>query len=233
MSKIPPIIYFTAPKLLLLALGIGFSFTLVGQAQAQNAPSSTSTTTRQVRPRLRATFFEEERRLRRFGFGDFLRSALDSEQNAFADPAKISNFAASNSNPLYERPGDIQGTLSVASTNEDNPNYLVTNFNSEFGNLTFTNVQQNSSFQTGTLTVNGTVLANGRNITFANTRANYSAGASNKDDNVSAVILVTDPNDPTRSIFIQLPPTNIAGFDDLESIPPTPAGLSIGIPTDR
>lgn len=188
----------------------------------------------QAKPRLRATFFEEERRLRRFGFGDFLRSALDGEQNAFADPAKVSGFEA-DANPLYARPGDVSGTLSVRSTNEDNPNFLLTTFNSNrnVGSLQFSSVRQNSDFRTGTLTVNGTITANGQTVNFVNTPATYNAGISNKSNNVSTVILVTDPNNPAQSLYIQLPPTNIANYQNSDRIPPTPASLSIGFPTDR
>lgn len=217
--------------LLLFLACLGSNLILGNSSQAQTTPINNAV---QAKPRLRATFFEEERRLRQFGFGDFLRSALDNEQNAFADPAKISGFERSF-NPLYARPGTIPGTLSVESTNEDNPNFLLTNFDGDgnFGSLQFSSVQQNSDFRTGNLTVNGTITANGRTVNFVNTPATYNAGISNKDDNVSAVILVTDPNNPTQSLYIQLPPTNIRGYEGADRIDPTPASLSIGFPTDR
>lgn len=215
--------------LLLLSACLGVNLTFAASSLAQTATPDNAV---QAKPRLRATFFEEERRLRRFGFGDFLRSALDGEQNAFADPAKISGFERSF-NPLYARPGNVSGTLSVASTDEDDSNFLSTTFNSAFGSLQFSSVQQDSDFRTGTLTVNGTINANGRNVTFVNTPATYNAGISNKDDSVSAVILIADPANPTQSLYIQLPPTNIAGYEGSDSIPPTPASLSVGYPSDR
>ena len=218
--------------LLVVSACLGVNLAFASNSFAQTAPNPANAA--QAKPRLRATFFEEERRLGRFGFGDFLRSALDSEQNAFADPAKISGFEQSF-NPLYARPGNISGTLSVESTNEDNPNFLRTNFNSDrnFGSLQFSSVQQNSDFRTGNLTVNGTITANGQTINFVNAPATYNAGISSKDNNVSAVILIADPNNPTQSLYIQLPPTNITGYAGSDSIPPTPASLSIGFPSDR
>lgn len=217
-------------SLLLSAICLGATLSIANISLAQTAPASNNAV--QAKPRLRGTFFEEERKLQRFGFGNFLRSALDGEQNAFADPAKISGFER-DANPLYASPGNVAGELSVVSTNEDNPNFLTTEFNSAFGTLQFNSVQQNSDFRTGSLTVNGTISANGRTVTFNNTPATYNAGISSKNDVVSAVILVADPNNPGQSIYIQLPPTNVAGYENLEGLPSSPASLSIGFPTDR
>ncbi|WP_009631664.1 hypothetical protein [Synechocystis sp. PCC 7509] len=219
--------------LLLVSACLGANLALGNNSLAQTPPNPANNAV-QAKPRLRATFFEEERRLRQFGFGDFLRSALDGEQNSFADPAKISGFEA-NANSLYATPGNVAGTIAVRSTNEDSPNFLFTTFNSDrnFGSLQFSSVQQNSDFRTGTLTVNGTITANGQTVNFVNTRATYNAGISNKNDTVSTVILISDPNNPTQSLYIQLPPTNIAGYQRSDRIPPTPASLSIGFPSDR
>ncbi|MDJ0799243.1 MAG: hypothetical protein QNJ51_20905 [Calothrix sp. MO_167.B12] len=187
-----------------------------------------------TRRRLRTSFFEEERKLK-FGFGNFLESALDGAQNAFADPAKISGF---NSNAIRNLLGLANGTITIESRDEDDANFLNTTFTGQgqSGNLTFTNVSPGSEPRVGTLTVNGAVNFNGQTVQFDNVRAQYNAGFSNKGDNLSGVILVTDPNNPEKSLFLQLPVTQIDGFanrDDSEPVTVTGTNLSIGLPTDR
>lgn len=71
---------------------------------------------------------------------------------------------------------------------------------------------------------------NGQPIPF-NVRI-YNVGATPSGDRVSGVVLITNPDDPSTSIFIQLPPTNIPDADDNDPVS-GPAFLSIGRPTDR
>ncbi|GAA6619782.1 hypothetical protein [Scytonema sp. NUACC26] len=226
-------------KFIILLSSTCFSLSLldVKLAKAQQKvvePSATNQTSSQKAPRrLRPSFFEESRKLPRFGFGDFLRSALDSEQNALADPAKVSNFR-SQAYQLFNSPGNIQGILSVTNRDTDNPNFLNgTNFSdpSTGTNLTFSNFVQGSDPRRGTVTVTGTV--NGQPVPFQGRTVEYNAGFSNKSDTAGGVILLTDPNNPSQSIYIQVPVTNINGFNDDNQPVSAPAGLSVGIPTDR
>ncbi|NJL62408.1 MAG: hypothetical protein HC903_11920 [Methylacidiphilales bacterium] len=213
--------------LLLACTNICINFITSSIANAQQVEKE-----KPARPRLRPSFFEEQRKLPRFGFGDFLRSALDNEQNAFSDTAKISEFG-SNAYQFFRTPGQAQGTLTVGNRDTDSSDFLNgTNFVSPAGTLNFSNFVRGSDPRQGTVTVNGNVNINGRNVNFNNTRANYNAGFSTKGDDASGVVLITDPNNPTQSIYLQIPVANIGERDDSESFS-APAGLTVGFPTDR
>ena len=209
-------------RYLLLILFLFLVFPQV--ANSQSAPTN--------RRRLRTSFFEEERKPK-FGFGDFLRSALDGSQNAFADPAKVSEFTLD----LIRNPqlNNLDGTITVQSLDDDNNNFLLTNFTAtnESATLNFSNINQGSDPRQGTLTVNGTATVDGQTLQFNNIQADYNVGFSEQNDNVSAVLLVTDPDNPENSFFIEIPPTEIPGFDDDDGLQSTPANLTIGLPTDR
>ncbi|EDX77838.1 hypothetical protein MC7420_3162 [Coleofasciculus chthonoplastes PCC 7420] len=230
----------------IIFLCLWLSPTLVSPVKAQDVPdesspevtnpeaTETNSADIEAARRMRPTFFEQERKPR-FGFGDFLRSALDGEQNVFPDPAKVSGFTSDAlSVPLVT---DIPGTLTVFSRDEDSENFLNTDFSSpSAGTLMLTNTNQSSDPGLGTLTVTGSItLNNGQTLNFNNVPADYNAGFSSKGDRVSGVLLVTDPNNPNNSILIQLPVTNIDGFADSDDNEPlsAPASLSIGLPTDR
>ncbi|MEB3125949.1 MAG: hypothetical protein VKL00_10060 [Synechococcales bacterium] len=211
--------------LLLLTISIcGLELLLDQAARAQQ--STTAPTNAQPR-RPRTTFFEQERRPR-FGFGDFLESALDGSQNVFADTAKVSNYRL---DPLSDiTVGPISGTFTVTNRNQDSANFLVSNFTNPgtATNITFSNIQTGSTPQLGTLTINGTI--NGQPV--SGTR-NYNAGFSQRGDTVSGVILVTDPANPSNSVFINLPPQLVPGAGDTSQPISSPASLTFGLPTDR
>lgn len=251
------------PKLLLVLSSACFCLSLaVDVADAQEAvlqaptssdkivgqsPTPPTTSNRPVRRRLRATFFEEETRVGRFGVGNFLQSALDGAQNALADPAKISNFEdfrGSNilPNPLTN-PETLTGALTVStSANDDNVNsieFAGGGANINLGgfpeNLQFDSIEDVADVRTGTLTVSGTVPTENGRVTLNGVR-NYNLGYSENGDNISAVLLITDPENPSQSIFIQVPPDNNGRrFSDLgeDDNVTRPANLSIGLPSDR
>lgn len=214
---------------------------IVGQS-----PTPPTTSNRPVRRRLRTTFFEEETRVGRFGVGNFLQSALDGAQNALADPAKISNFEdfrGSNilSDPLTE-PDPLTGDLTVStSANDDNvdsigfagggANVRLSGFPE---NLQFDSIEDVADVRTGTLTVSGTVPTENGLVTLSGVR-NYNLGYSENGNNTSAVLLITDPENPSQSIFIQVPPVSGRRFSDLgqQDNVSQPANLSIGLPSDR
>jgi len=49
----------------------------------------------------------------------------------------------------------------------------------------------------------------------------------------SGVILVTDPTNPSNSVFINLPPQLVPGAVDTSQPISSPASLTFGLPTDR
>jgi len=232
---------------MLLLLGSVFSclnLVVAGDAAAGEAGVETqhssngvvaqSTPTTQTPPaprRPRPSFFEQERR---FGFGDFLDSALDGGGRVFSsDP--ITDLSSNNFdlNPLARGSAPVTGSLSVENRSETNPNFLRTDFSSPGANLTFSNAQPSSDPRTGTITLNGTVTINGTTIPFRNVPATYTGSFSAKDNNVSGAIQVINPNDPNTSIFIQLPPTRLPNINNPNEPLRAPAQLSIGRPTDR
>lgn len=234
------------PASLIVAAGLGLNFALAQMIPAQAnqaspridrivAQSSDNPST--PRRRIKPSFFEEERRAR-FGFGDFLESALDGRQNAFGsdDTTSIIQNIAFDAISIPVLQG-LSGTITVSDF-EDNDigTFLNTTFVGENVNLQFTNSVPNSDERTGSITVNGTVTTNGRTFIFENQVREYNAGFSNKGDDVSAVFLIVDPNDPDTAIFIQLPRTGVEGADDLnddDDVVSGPANLTIGLPTDR
>lgn len=166
--------------------------------------------------RVCATFFEEQTRLT-FGGKDFLRSALDGEQSTFPDPAKVSNFTSD----LIRSPDQvISGQIEITGINDG---FAQGNFTGS-RNLSFTDVQPGSNPSIGTLTVTDV-------DTQQSFRGNYNAGFSRKGDISSGVLLITDTNNPSQSLLINIPVTG--NSVDRDRIGPTPASLTIGIPTDR
>lgn len=189
------------------------------------------------RPRLKPSFFEEERRPR-FGFGDFLDSALNGLENAFGadDTTQVIQNVGFDAISVPALEG-IPGILTVSDFKDNNIGvFLNTTLIGEGVNLTFTNSQPNSDQRTGTITVNGTVNTATGTLTFNNEVRQYNAGFSNKGNDVSAVLLIVDPNNPNNSLFIQLPRTTVAGANDLnddDDVVSGPASLTIGLPSDR
>lgn len=212
---------------LLLAAGLGYGLSLPAIANAQESElTPEEEAARDAARRMRPTFFEEERKPR-FGFGDFVRSALDGEQNAFADPAKISGFSTNLlSNTLTT---GINGTITINNLNPQSSGFLQSGqFVGNGTQINFTNINRQSDPRLGQATVNGTV--NGQPI--SPFTADYNAGYSENNVTATGAALFTNLENPQQSILIQLLETNIQGYDD--NTPLTgPASLSIGLPTDR
>jgi hypothetical protein len=237
LKQIPAIFIFLA------GLGLNLNLSGIGAAHAQSSESSeqiiAQATDSQPAPRrrIKPSFFEEERRPK-FGFGDFLDSALNGVENAFGadDTTQIIQNIGFDAISVPVLQG-ISGTLTVSDF-EDNDigTFLNTTLIGDGVNLSFTNSQPNSDQRTGTITVNGTVSSGSGTLTFNNEVRQYNAGFSNKGNDVSAVFLIVDPNDPNSAIFIQLPRTTVEGANDLnddDDVVSGRASLSIGLPTDR
>ena len=178
-------------------------------------------------PRPKTAFFEEERRPR-FGFGDFLNSALDGADNSFSsDSVQKSPITLEPLSAVFTT--GIDGTLTVG-INDNQANFLIGNFISTDGtNLQFSNVNSGSSPQRGTLTVGGTIFINGVPTPVIGVRQ-YSASGNENNGFVSATVQLVDPNNPSQAIFIQVPATRNSGDRNTAS---GPANLSIGRPIDR
>lgn len=237
LKQIPAIFIFSA------CLVLNLNLSGIGAAHAQSSEPSeqiiAQATDSQPAPRrrIKPSFFEEERRPK-FGFGDFLDSALNGVENAFGadDTTQIIQGIAFDTISIPVLQG-IAGTLTVSDFKDNNiGTFLNTTLIGEGVNLSFTNSQPNSDQRTGTITVNGTVSSGSGTLTFNNEVRQYNAGFSNKGNDVSAVFLIVDPNDPSRSIFIQLPRTTVEGANDLnddDDVVSGRASLSIGLPSDR
>lgn len=230
---------------LLLFFSSGFScFILVAikvanaQETVEAANSVSESTIAQAEPsqptrrRIKNPFFEQERKLR-FGYGDFLESALDGADNFFAADS-ITNLSNVNLN-AQPIPGaqNIPGVLTVGSRDQDDPNFLTTTYVAPGVNLIFSNPGYGSDPRIGTLTVNGTIRVGAQSLIFNNLRANYSGSFSVNNNRVSGAVEVVDPSNPGNSIFIQLPPTIIPDVDNDNTPISAGAGFSTGLPTDR
>lgn len=179
------------------------------------------------RPRPKPAFFEEERRLR-FGFGDFLNSALDGVDNSFSgDAVQKSPITLEPLSGVFTT--GIDGTLTVG-INDNRPDFLQGNFSATDGtNLQFSNVISGSSPQRGTLNVNGTILINGIPNPVIGVRE-YSASGNENNGFVGATVQLVDPNNPSQAILIQVPASRNSGDRNTAR---GRANLSIGRPIDR
>lgn len=197
-------------------------------AQATNQPTT--------KRKPKATFGEEDRRPR-FGFGDFVDSALDGADNFFSpDPVRGSPGVISE--PLSTvRVTDIPGVLTVGidsdqkvSNDPNRPAFLEGNFISPDNNtrLYFQNARQSDTPQRGTVNLRPDSVINGAPVNGLLRQYNGS-GMQNGDTFTGAVQLV-DPNNPGNSILIEVPPTRNLGDDNTGR---GPARLSIGRPVDR
>jgi hypothetical protein len=231
------------PALLILSASLGLNLAAGAIAPAQSSELSEQIIAQETetpsapRRRIKPSFFEEERRPK-FGFGDFLDSALNGVENAFGadDTTQIIQGVGFNAVSVPVLQG-ISGILTVSDFEDNNiGTFLNTTLTGEGVNLSFTNSQPNSDQRTGTITVNGTVSSGSGTLTFNNEVRQYNAGFSNKGNDVSAVFLIVDPNNPNNSIFIQLPRTAVEGANDLnddDDVVSGRASLSIGLPSDR
>ncbi len=176
--------------------------------------------------RLRATFFEEERRLR-YGFTDFPEAALDGASNSINsrfDPDTL------NTDPVISaNPDQLPGTLTIVNRNSNSANFLQGTFvaaNRQRVRINQANPDDGNP-QTGdvTLTVNGIPgFTNGR----------YRAGYSQRGDRATGSIEITNVNNPNQVLMIQIPETDIpANQRSFNSRLRRPATLSIGRPVDR
>ncbi|NES19772.1 MAG: hypothetical protein F6K41_12795 [Symploca sp. SIO3E6] len=223
---------FSAKSWLILAsVCLGLNPILLGVANAQDTSEAEPAETEpESSPRRLESFFEQERRPR-FGAGDFLDSAINGIENFFPDPAKVSGF---RSDPLSNPLATIPGIITVQSRDDNSPNFLNTDFDGgDLANLELTNAQPSSNLRLGTLTVNGNVtLNNGQTLQLNNVPATYNAGFSSRENTISGVLQVIDPNNPGNTILIQLPSTRVPNADANQPIS-SPGSLSIGLPTDR
>lgn len=178
--------------------------------------------------RVRATFFEEERRLR-FGFTNFLDAALDGAGNAIN--TNIRNPEVFIPAPTVSTDPPLPGVLVVESRDRNDPNFLVSNFTADtVGTVRITRVSPDSSAQTGNIDLQ-LVSINGQTFDVVNGR--YRASGAANGDRFSGVIEVTDPTNPTRAIFIQVPPTTSADASNNSQRLSGRATVSVGRPVDR
>jgi|GEM_PF-3212957 len=181
--------------------------------------------------RLRATFFEEERRLRQFRDVDFLEAALDGAGNTInstiRDPDIINSQTVTDASP-----DNLPIEATVTNRNPDSSGFLRgSTFENEDADtsLELINVQRDSNNpQRGRATIQGTVR--GRTIDIRN--GSYRASGSQNGDIVGGVVVVTDPNNPRQELQIVIPPTRVGTTDDEQPIT-APGRLSIGRGVDR
>jgi len=208
---------------------IGVAPTIAVETAQQNTLIAQATETKPAasRPRPRTAFFEEERRPR-FGFGDFLNSALDGADNAFAgDSVQQSPIELT---PVPTTIKSTSGILSVGINENRSDTFLIGRFTATDGsNLNFSDVKSGSNPQRGTLKVDGTIFVNGVPTPVSGVRE-YSASGNEKNGSVSATVQLFDPNNPLQAIFIQVPAARNSG--DRNTVT-APANLSIGRPIDR
>jgi len=173
--------------------------------------------------RPKASFFEQERK-QKFGFADFVSSALDGSDNFFAADNSIKSLLSSpNKNQFYN--ATIPGTLIIGSRDKNSPNFLnITLQGGSLLNFTLSNPQYGGDPRIGTINVSGVPGVN----TFQ-----YIGSFSVKNDLVSGAIQLIDPKNPGQSIFIQLPATNIPNVKDDNTPISTSVFFNRGLPTDR
>jgi hypothetical protein len=205
-------------------------------AIAQTKSPETPTVTRP-----RATFFEQEQKVGKddsltfvgkddsltFGNENFLQSALSGTTQAIEDPAKFRpNGVSSFSANLIISP-TVSGALITGPLTSVESALTNAQFSSSVGNIQFNSLTPSSNRQTGTASITGTL--NGQNVTG---NYNYNAGYSRSDSNSpsSATILLVNPNNPSQSLLIQVPPQSFSGGRNPIN---GPASISIGLPKDR
>jgi hypothetical protein len=190
--------------------------------------------------RLRATFFEQDRRLR-YGFTDFLEAALDGAGNTIN--SSIRNPGFDTNAIVAPTPDQLPGQLTINNTNSDSSDFLRGAFtaNGQVGSgLTITNVNRDSgSPQTGDISISGSVTVQNpdgttrvQTINIQNGR--YRAGVSSRGNLFRGTIEITDPNNRDQTILIDVPQTRITDAEaDQDRVINRPATLSIGRPVDR
>ncbi len=211
-------------------------------------PPAVTTTTQNCRRRLvrgqclrlRATFFEEERRLR-YGFTDFLEAALDGASNSINSSIRNPDFF--NIDPSVEaNPEELQGDLTLQSRDPDDDTFLEGGFalpGDGTESLVITDVTRDQdSPQTGRISIRGIIQVPNPDGTTSPVNVNitngqYRASGSQRGDLFSGTIEITDPNNPNQTVLIQVPRTDLNGVEDDSDSITRPANLSIGRPVDR
>ena len=234
---------------LLLFLASSFSCLIPGVIGVANAQETVETAERvsestiaqsapiqPTRSRLRIPFFEQGKKLK-FGSGEFLQSALDGANNFFAADS-ITNVSRPNVDlnaPPIPGAENIPGTLTVRSSDRNDPNVFTASFVSTTPGveLTFNSPSYGSDPRMGTLTVNGTISVGGQTLTLDNVRANYNGSYSINNNQVSGTAQVVAPSNPGNTIVLQLPLTTVQDIDGPNFFIQRPAVFSIGLPSDR
>ncbi|CAN1211236.1 hypothetical protein TUMEXPCC7403_13635 [Tumidithrix helvetica PCC 7403] len=208
----------------------GFTFSCVEMAKAQTvtSPATNPAPTQPVAPRPKPTFFETQSKLT-FGEGDFLESALDGAQNAFADTTKIQNSVFRNfydpfSSPIFQTPG----TVTVLNRDPNSSQFLTTQFSGGGATFNISNAVPSSNPQVGTITLSGSI--GGTNVSGV---WNYNAGYSANGNLYTGVVQLTRPSSPGQSLLIQIPVTSDPNANNLNAPVSGSATLTFGRPVDR
>jgi len=188
------------------------------------ATSSKADETQPVVHRPKPSFSEQPRKLR-FGFGDFLDSALDGSDSFLVTGPLIANF-----NRFYNP--QMQGTLTVDSRDQHSSNFLSTTLTGELlsGELLF--LQLNNPHFSGDPRIGTINVVRSTGIAGV-TSFQYSGSFSVKGNLVSGAIELFNQKNPAQSIFIQLPPSTVANINNNNTQLMVPVTFSIGLPTDR
>jgi hypothetical protein len=206
-------------KLIIKLLGITLIFTSLNLL---TTPSQAEENKPKIR-RPKASFFEQERK-QKFGFADFVSSALDGADTFFAADNNVKALLASpNKNQFYNP--TIPGTLTIVSRDRNSPNFLKISLEGgSLLNFNLSNAQYSKDPRIGTINVSGVPGV---------TTFQYTGSFSVKNDLVSGVVQLIDPKNPGQSIFIQLPATNIPNVQDKNTLISTPVFFNRGLPSDR
>lgn len=180
--------------------------------------------------RPKPSFFEQERKPR-FGFGDFLNSALDGSDNFLsADNSVKTLLAPGNQNQFYNATNP--GTLTVVSRDENSTDFLKINLDGgSILNFNLRDPKYNGDPRIGTIKVDN-LTSNIAGLTGV-TNFQYRGSFSVNGNLVSGAVLLIDPKNPQQSIFIQLPARNIPNVNDENTPISAPVFFNIGFPSDR
>ena len=181
--------------------------------------------------RPKASFFEQERK-QKFGFSDFVSSALDGSDTFFAADNNVKNLLAiSKQNQFYNATMPMIGTLTIQSLDKNDSNFLNTILTGPLPQggsgtiFTLSHPNLSTDPRIGTINVSGIPGV---------TTFQYTGSFSIKGNLVSGAIQLIDPKNPQQSYFIQLPVTNIPNVNNNTILTkPVSVIFSTGLPIDR